>query len=147
MDFDHQQYEPKVHLFHDNSADRAKGRKWMKDIYCRGNSGNAITNNPKNVTCLRCLRRMQDMARKSPGMLSFEDAEAMSQTIREAEAEANEWRDDANRLAEVLALAFRNIEDDRQHVIVVPGTQITLGQVIAGTLAVHAEVKGRLPDA
>lgn len=140
---DYKPYVPKVHLFHDNSGERAKGKKWMKDTFCRSNSGNALTNNPGNVTCKRCLSRMAAMADKVPGVLRVDEFEAMSASIRETETEAEHWREDACRLAETLAFALKHLEDDRQHVIAIPGTQITVGQVVAGTLALHASVKAK----
>lgn len=121
---------PKVHLFHDHSEERAKGQNWMKDIYCRGNSGNAITNNPKNVTCLRCLRRMKDTAKLNPGGFSLQD-------IRGLEEKLEAWEEDANRLADVIGLVLKSIEERVLHIIVVPGTQITLDQVVRGAMALH----------
>lgn len=43
----------------------------------------------------------------------------------------------ADRMAETLRALLKYCEEDRLHIIAVLGTQITIGQIVEGALAVH----------
>lgn len=122
----------KVHLFLDNSADRKKGKPWMKDIMCRSNSGSKSTTDHNKVTCKRCISRLQLITGKFPD----EYQSLNTGTIRELEQELDEANRNSNRLAEALRLALSHLEHGGC-AIAVMGTQISVRDVIYGTLALH----------
>lgn len=210
--------EPKVHLFLDNSEERIRGRP-MKDIFCRGNSGNKITNNPDKVTCQRCLDQMASLSRSRPpklkegntdmevrpappeprklhwrmmvsgnplcrpracqnnekgfrnpkfaktveeitciacsNLLPLREAAAPARAdppypmpeytdLRELDQELEAETTHANMMAEMLQFAMCHLEDDRTHVIAILGTQISVGDVIRGALALHEARRARV---
>lgn len=138
--------------------------------------GLLTTNDPKKVTCTICLRKMQNMKKfrddmpppPRPFLMNGINEEALKKAGEEIARAARQMADrlqrvrppedpslerllgeeveHANHLAEVLRYALSMIEDDKEHVIAVLGTQITVGQVIRGTLAKHDQLRERVDD-
>jgi hypothetical protein len=134
---DYAPYVPKVHLFKDNSEDRAKGKKRMKDILCRSNSGQLVTDDPFKVTCKRCRSRMSQIKSQLPDDFDY-------QSVRGLSAELDAERDHADKLFDFLAMVFKQCGHEALATVVIPGSNIGLGDVVKGALAFH--IKRRADD-
>lgn len=96
----------------------------------------------EEVTCKPCLSLLPKRRAMAPAP---ETPEAPFQYFEDVGKELEleiEW---ADKLAEMLRYAFGLVEDDRQHVIAVMGTQITAGDVIKGVLDRH-ELRRQVRD-
>jgi hypothetical protein len=124
----------KVHLSRDQSGrvQRGSGRP-VDNTLCASNHGDRgllKTDDPRKVTCKRCLKLMED----SPvGQLEVMLTET-SKHLSEAEDLLDRYRRRQDRLERTLRFALNQLGDDR-HVLVHAATDFGVGDLIEAVLA------------
>jgi len=125
----------KVHLFRDQAGRKQRRGlgKLVDNTLCASNHGdNGLlkTEDPRKVTCKRCLKLMED----SPvGQLEVMLTET-SKHLGEAEDLLDLYRRRTERLERTLGFALDSLEE-RRHVVVHVPTMLSVGELIEAVLA------------
>lgn len=91
-------------------------------------------NKVKEVTCKVCARMLADIEGR------------VALCNPDLERQLDDEITHADFLAEALVLLFKWIDEDQKHIIAIAGSQITIGQVIDGVLALHEKHRKEMPN-